>query len=142
MMFDAKNCVAVIAGYPDMRIPLVLATWLLSILKDPHRIAIHRHGHTDILQAYNMSMRIALASKQDYFIFCDNDVVPMDMAEFLTAPEDVVGVQCETANPAAFAKRDSFHTMLWRTRREVLESLDKPIFRPFKYNEDGSEVEG
>lgn len=137
--FDLENAVAVIAGYPDMRAPVPLTAWLLSVLKDPRRIAIHRYGHTDIVQAYNMSVRIALASPYGHFIFCDNDVTPQATAAFLDADEDVVSMMCETSTPSAFAERDAFHTMLWRTRRDVLESLEKPVFRPFRYSEDGAD---
>jgi len=106
-----------------------LAMWFLG-MGVWRKIAFVDAGQRDEAAQYNQAIKVALASNQNHFVFCDSDIRPdmESMVPFWSATADVVGAKYPTENLHAWDDPAVIHGGMWRTRREVLEALEPPYF--------------
>ena len=137
MDFDPAKTLMLVASYPDDMHTPELARWAAHIGLDlPSQFGTY--CEQGITVAYNKAVITALQSKYETFIFADRDVRPSFAADpFLTLDADIACCVYPVCEPDAWAKPEAFHTGLWRVRRDVLASLDRPWFRT-EYSPDGT----
>jgi len=135
-MRDIKECIAIVGTYPNGRITPELLLWLQNIgMKDVNQLYTHCDKRLDLCMSYNWAIKyIALPSKAKCFIFADNDIKPdlRTSAPLLDLETDIACVEYPTApgHEKSWASTVAFHCGLWICRREVLERMERPWFRP------------
>lgn len=142
MIFDVEETYAVILAYPNLMVRAELFFWLTDVVGIPRdRFIIHTGNSNCQCVGWNMSVKIALNSPGNHFIFCENDIRPhpTKTQPFLDTPADVMGVKFDNGNYHSWHHSDEMHLALWRTSRKVLESIKPPWFSR-KLDEFGGEV--
>ena len=130
MAFNIKNCIAVIVAYPDMMVAPELLEFFHGIGMNTQQIRYHKEGR-DICCAYNVSCKIALKSKANFFFFADNDIRPQrpDCEPFiLKKGYDITSIKYPTGIEDSWNDERSFHCGLWKCSRKVLEAIKPPYF--------------
>ena len=140
--FVVVFCGSVITAHPN------LSWWLWHEGFQPKNVywhrSIRRRGAHDV--DYNHGVRTALESGKSDLMFCDCDMEPgpgnARTTPFLEDRYDLQCVQCPTeCGDASWSSADSFHTGMWRAKRESIERLGMPLFR-WPTTADGAEMTG
>jgi hypothetical protein len=144
-MRDVRECIASISAWPDGRVAPQLLFWLQDIGLANNQIRPHFSPNTrdarDLIEEYNWGVKyVCLESNARWFIIADNDIKPdlRTTAPFLELETDIACVEYPTEPPheAAWGSTVAFHCALWMCRREVLEQMERPWFRPL-FSDDG-----
>ena len=130
----------VINDAPDGMLTRELASWIAA-MRLWRKVLFVNAGERDEAAQYNVAIAEALKTRRNYFLFCDCDIRPTveGMAPFWAADYDVVGVRYATENPDAWREGDEIHAALWRTSRNVLETVGAPWFL-WEYDKEHTHV--
>jgi len=137
VMFKPEKHAAIILSYPNDTATCKLTRWLSNI--GVHNVMSLNEKTKAEHTVYNAYIEMALASNFNHFIFCDNDLKPIQtqMRPWLEAEADVVC--CEypigRTHEEGWASYNAFHTGIWRTSRKVLEAIEPPWFT-LRYTDD------
>jgi hypothetical protein len=133
MAFNLDDTLAIIAAHPVGHCTPHLINWLRDIGIPPQRMIVHWNKRRDMISEYNWGIKhIALKSKFNHFIFCDNDLKPnLKITQpFLDLEEDLTCVEypCQGEHKSAWTTHTAFHTGIFKCRRRVLERIARPWF--------------
>jgi hypothetical protein len=137
--FVVVFCPPKIAAHPK------LSWWLWREGFQPGNVYWHRGIERRIHTVdYNQGVKAALESGKRELMFCDCDIEPSPAKTnaFLEDRFDLQCAKCPTeCGGKSWTAPESWHTGMWRAKRETLEKLGMPLFG-WPTSADGTELKG
>jgi len=144
--FNIENAAAFVNCFPRGHCDPTIPVWLIQAGLSAKRFMTYSKREYPIETCYNLAIKAAIENPVlkdvGWFIFSDNDMIlGEELQPWFSAEGDVVGVTYDMGDlNRTWGRSDSFHSGLWRARRDVLERVHAPWFDTV-LTDDGCDID-